>query len=72
MLLIGAAGFISTASRQLPETDIWSMLYPSLRPLLKADVHIITELNLLDTVKESVSSLFRPRHLKRRQRFQEC
>jgi hypothetical protein len=60
----GAAAFItSAAGRHLPESDIWCILYPSLRHFLKSDVVKIDEQSLLSAMKPPVShlpSLFNP------------
>ena len=53
---LGAAAFIAAAAKNLPETDIWAILYPSLRHYLRADVETITEYNLLSSLKTPVSS----------------
>ncbi|KAG9029158.1 Serine/threonine-protein kinase [Tulasnella sp. JGI-2019a] len=47
----GAAAFISSAAKKLPITDVWCILYPSLRPHLRSDVRAISESSLLMTVK---------------------
>ncbi|KAG8859720.1 Serine/threonine-protein kinase [Tulasnella sp. 330] len=47
----GAAAFISSAAKKLPTTDVWCILYPSLRPHLRSDVRAISESSLLMTVK---------------------
>lgn len=52
----GAAAFItSAAGRHLPESDIWCILYPSLRHFLKSDVVKIDEQSLLSAMKPPVS-----------------
>ncbi|KAF9516566.1 hypothetical protein BS47DRAFT_1371689 [Hydnum rufescens UP504] len=47
----GAAAFISSSAKHLPVTDVWCILYPSLRPLLRSDIRAISEQSLLMTVK---------------------
>lgn len=47
----GAASFIAAAARLLPVSDVWCILYPSLRHFLKCDVVNIDEMNLLNAVK---------------------
>ncbi|KAF8639172.1 hypothetical protein AX17_001659 [Amanita inopinata Kibby_2008] len=47
----GTAAFISAAVTQLPPSDIWCILYPSLRHFLKSDVTVIAEQNLLNAMK---------------------
>ncbi|PWN52122.1 hypothetical protein IE53DRAFT_312700 [Violaceomyces palustris] len=46
-----AAGFVAMSVTRLNATEVWSIVYPSIRPLLKSDIHEITELNLLDGVR---------------------
>lgn len=47
----GAAAFIAAATQHLPPTDVWCILYPSLRHFLKSDVAIIDEQSLLLAMK---------------------
>ncbi|KAF9485745.1 other/VPS15 protein kinase [Pholiota conissans] len=48
----GAAAFItSSTGRHLPESDVWCILYPSLRHFLKSDVVKIDEQSLLSAMK---------------------
>ncbi|KAH0578433.1 hypothetical protein H2248_003581 [Termitomyces sp. 'cryptogamus'] len=47
----GSAAFIASAVRHLPPSDIWCILYPSLRHFLKCDVKEIEELSLLMAMK---------------------
>lgn len=56
-LLPGAASFIASASKHLPATDVWCILYPSLRPLLRSDIQSISEHSLLLTLKPPVSDM---------------
>ncbi|KZT54487.1 ARM repeat-containing protein [Calocera cornea HHB12733] len=51
----GAAAFLASAARHLPAIDVWSILYPSLRPLLRSDVAEIDEISLLSAVKAPLS-----------------
>lgn len=51
----GAASFIASASKHLPATDVWCILYPSLRPLLRSDIQSISEHSLLLTLKPPAS-----------------
>ncbi|PKY37517.1 ARM repeat-containing protein [Rhizophagus irregularis] len=51
----GAVAFIASAAKLLPITDVWCIIYPIIRPFLQADVVEITELQLLENVKEPVS-----------------
>lgn len=52
---IAAASFIAIAAHYLEDSDTWCILYPYIRPLLKADVPEITACALLDVVSEPVS-----------------
>ncbi|KZT22328.1 WD40 repeat-like protein [Neolentinus lepideus HHB14362 ss-1] len=47
----GAAAFIASAAKHLPPTDIWCILYPSLRHFLASDVQDINERSLLMSMK---------------------
>ncbi|PPQ92492.1 hypothetical protein CVT25_010325 [Psilocybe cyanescens] len=47
----GAAAFITSAAQHLPPSDIWCILYPSLRHFLKSDVENINEQSLLSAMK---------------------
>ncbi|KAF9045254.1 hypothetical protein BJ165DRAFT_1476337 [Panaeolus papilionaceus] len=47
----GAAAFITSAAAHLPQSDIWCILYPSLRHFLKSDIVTIDEQNLLAALK---------------------
>ncbi|EJD52092.1 ARM repeat-containing protein [Auricularia subglabra TFB-10046 SS5] len=51
----GAAAFIASAAKRLPDTDVWCILYPSLKHVLKCDIREINELNLLAYVKSPLS-----------------
>jgi len=52
---VGAAAFISSAGQHLPPSDIWCILYPSLRHFMKSDIVTIDEQSLLSTMKLPVS-----------------
>ncbi|GLB39855.1 putative protein kinase [Lyophyllum shimeji] len=47
----GAAAFIASAAHHLPPSDVWCILYPSLRHFLKSDVVRIDEHSLLMAMK---------------------
>ncbi|KAF7730449.1 Serine/threonine-protein kinase [Apophysomyces ossiformis] len=47
----GAVGFISSTAKHLPQTDIWCIVYPLLRPFLRSDIADITESELLENIK---------------------
>ncbi|KAG6877788.1 hypothetical protein C0993_003882 [Termitomyces sp. T159_Od127] len=47
----GSAAFIASAVRHLPPSDVWCILYPSLRHFLKCDVKEVEELSLLMAMK---------------------
>ncbi|KAG8906368.1 Serine/threonine-protein kinase [Tulasnella sp. 403] len=47
----GAAAFLASAAKKLPQTDVWCILYPGLRPHLRSDVRAISESSLLMTIK---------------------
>ncbi|SPC61050.1 related to VPS15 - ser/thr protein kinase [Ustilago sp. UG-2017b] len=46
-----SAGLIAAAAAKLEDVDVWAILYPSLRPLLRSDVQDLTEITLLDMAK---------------------
>ncbi|KAK4685355.1 phosphoinositide-3-kinase, regulatory subunit 4, partial [Tremellales sp. Uapishka_1] len=45
--LAGTAGFVASAARNLPPSDVWCILYPSVRTLLHSDVLEMEEAALL-------------------------
>ncbi|KII91699.1 hypothetical protein PLICRDRAFT_51832 [Plicaturopsis crispa FD-325 SS-3] len=51
----GAAAFIAAAAKHLPSSDVWCILYPSLRHLLKSDLAVIDEQKLLIAMKGPLS-----------------
>ncbi|KAF5350674.1 hypothetical protein D9756_008730 [Leucocoprinus leucothites] len=51
----GATSFITSAAQHLPPTDVWCILYPSLKHFLKADVAVINEQSLLTVMKHPLS-----------------
>ncbi|KIJ39358.1 hypothetical protein M422DRAFT_175428 [Sphaerobolus stellatus SS14] len=54
-LFQGAAAFMASATRHLPPTDTWCILYPSLKFSLRSDVKVVNENTLLATLKPPVS-----------------
>ncbi|KAJ3746567.1 hypothetical protein DFH05DRAFT_1607341 [Lentinula detonsa] len=50
----GAAAFIAAAAKHLPSSDVWCILYPSLRHFLKSDVETIDERSLLNAMKPAL------------------
>ncbi|EPQ31567.1 uncharacterized protein PFL1_00900 [Pseudozyma flocculosa PF-1] len=46
------AGLIAAAAAKLDPTELWAVVYPSVRPLLRSDIHEFTEPVLLDSIKE--------------------
>ncbi|KAJ7216643.1 hypothetical protein GGX14DRAFT_442277 [Mycena pura] len=51
----GAASFIVSAASHLPPSDVWCILYPSLRHFLKSDIVVIDEQSLLTAMKPPLS-----------------
>ncbi|TFY74461.1 hypothetical protein EWM64_g9551, partial [Hericium alpestre] len=51
----GAVAFIASAAKHLPTSDVWCILYPSLRHFLRSDVRDIDQMSLLMTVKPPLS-----------------
>ncbi len=52
-----AAAFIASAAKHLPPSDVWCILYPSLRHLLRSDVRDVDERSLLIALKPPVCRL---------------
>ncbi|KAK0194518.1 hypothetical protein F5146DRAFT_1036233 [Armillaria mellea] len=50
----GAAAFIASAAKELPSSDVWCIVYPSLRHFLKSDIATIDEQSLLATMKPPI------------------
>ncbi|KAI0922943.1 hypothetical protein AcV5_009802 [Taiwanofungus camphoratus] len=51
----GAAAFIASAAMHLPPSDVWCILYPSLKHFLRSDVLDVAEKSLLIAMKPSLS-----------------
>ncbi|KAL0574075.1 Serine/threonine-protein kinase [Marasmius crinis-equi] len=47
----GAAAFIASAAKHLPASDVWCILYPSLRHFLRSEIAVIDEQSLLVALK---------------------
>lgn len=54
-LRTASALVVATAAEQLPTTDVWAVVYPSVRPLLRADIHRMDTLSLLQFAKSPLS-----------------
>jgi len=54
-LRLMSAFIISTASTQVSTTDLWALVYPSIRPLLRCDIHTLEASNLLFAVQTPLS-----------------
>jgi phosphoinositide-3-kinase regulatory subunit 4 len=52
---LGATSFITSAAQHLPSTDVWCILYPSLKHYMKSDVVSIDERSLLTVLECPVS-----------------
>ncbi|KAJ3716433.1 hypothetical protein C8R42DRAFT_697915 [Lentinula raphanica] len=50
----GAAAFIAAAAKHLPSSDVWCILYPSLRHFLKSDIETVDEKSLLNAMKAAL------------------
>ncbi|ODO02045.1 VPS15 protein kinase [Cryptococcus wingfieldii CBS 7118] len=46
----GAVDFIATASRNLPISDVWCVLYPNVRPMLHSDISDMTEASIVSAL----------------------
>jgi phosphoinositide-3-kinase regulatory subunit 4 len=53
-LTSGATAFIASAAKHLPASDVWGILYPSLRHFLRCDVRDVDEFSLLTALKPPV------------------
>jgi phosphoinositide-3-kinase regulatory subunit 4 len=51
----GAAGFVAAAARHLSQSDVWCILYPSVRTALRADVLALDEESILSALVPPVS-----------------
>ncbi|WOO86061.1 Phosphoinositide 3-kinase regulatory subunit 4 [Vanrija pseudolonga] len=51
----GAAGFVAAAARHLSQTDVWCILYPSVRTALRADVLALDEESILSALVPPLS-----------------
>ncbi|TCD61372.1 Serine/threonine-protein kinase [Steccherinum ochraceum] len=51
----GAAAFIVSAAKQLPPSDVWCILYPSLKHFLRSEIRDVDEQSLLIALKPSLS-----------------
>lgn len=54
----GSIGFISSAIKHLPETDVWCIIYPLLRPFLRSDIADVNEEELLENIEAPVRKCF--------------
>ena len=52
--LLGAAAFIAAAAKHLPPSDVWCILYPSLKYFLRSDLRDADERSLLLAMKPPV------------------
>ncbi|WVQ93835.1 hypothetical protein IAU59_000913 [Kwoniella sp. CBS 9459] len=46
----GTAGLVAAAARDLPQTDVWCILYPNLRPMLQSDIKEMDEHSILAAI----------------------
>lgn len=51
----GAISFIASAAKNLPQTDLWCIIYPLLTPFLQSDIADINERCLIENAKAPVS-----------------
>ncbi|KAF8499959.1 hypothetical protein BU17DRAFT_59124 [Hysterangium stoloniferum] len=51
---LGASAFIARETKNLPSTDVWCILYPSLKHFFRSDLRSISERGLLLTLKTPV------------------
>ena len=53
----GATAFIAEAAKRLPQSDVWCILYPSLRFYLRSDIRDVTSTSLLTALKPPVGPM---------------
>lgn len=53
-ILLGAAAFIAAAAKHLPPSDVWCVVYPSLKYFLRSDLREADERSLLLAMKPPV------------------
>ena len=53
----GAALFIASAAKALPITDVWCILYPSLKHFLRSDIRAVDVQSILKSLKSPVSRI---------------
>ncbi|KAI7899371.1 uncharacterized protein BX663DRAFT_555007 [Cokeromyces recurvatus] len=51
----GAVGFISSAIKHLPKTDLWCIVYPTLRSFLRSDIADFDEESLFGSIETPLS-----------------
>lgn len=54
----GTAGFVAAAARNLSQTDVWCILYPSLRSLLHSDIMEMDEQSIMPALIPPVSFIW--------------
>jgi hypothetical protein len=54
LLMSGAVAFIAAAAKRLPSSDVWCILYPSLKHFLRSDIREVDEKSLLIAMKPHV------------------
>jgi hypothetical protein len=57
-LYAAAASFIASVAKQLTNTDVSCLLYPYLKPLLRADLAVVSQITLLDSITSPVRSSY--------------
>ena len=55
LMVAGSAGFVAAAARNLPTSDVWCILYPSIRTLLHSDVLELDEESIMAAIITPVS-----------------
>ncbi|GBE83600.1 Putative serine/threonine-protein kinase [Sparassis crispa] len=53
-----ATAFIASAAKHLPPSDVWCILYPSLKHFLRSDIRDVDEQSLLTSLKPPVRIVF--------------
>ncbi|TDL19537.1 ARM repeat-containing protein [Rickenella mellea] len=51
----GAAAFIASAAKYLPTTDVWCILYPSLKHFLRCEIQVVDVRSILLSLKSPLS-----------------
>ncbi|KAI9635914.1 uncharacterized protein MKK02DRAFT_25800 [Dioszegia hungarica] len=51
----GAVGLVAAAAKNLPPSDVWCILYPALRTMLRSDILVVDEPSMLSSLLSPLS-----------------